>query len=163
MNDWIEWKGGECPVPAETLVDVRGYAKVGNGPPIFYLFKQRADDLQWNRTPYSEDIVAYRVVKEADAATPKTPTDVAQILTERGERYGKFLGHATIAQDLKNVINVALETRKKILEDDQLEALEMICHKIGRILNGDPNYADSWVDIAGYAKLVADRLQGVER
>ncbi len=28
---------------------------------------------------------------------------------------------------------------------------------------GDPNYADSWVDIAGYAKLVADRLEGVER
>jgi len=33
------------------------------------------------------------------------------------------------------------------------EALEMIAHKIGRILNGDPNYADSWHDIAGYAKL----------
>lgn len=35
----------------------------------------------------------------------------------------------------------------------------MIAHKIGRILNGDPNYADSWIDIAGYAKLVADRLE----
>jgi hypothetical protein len=34
----------------------------------------------------------------------------------------------------------------------------MIAHKIGRILNGDPNYADSWIDIAGYAQLVADRL-----
>jgi hypothetical protein len=39
----------------------------------------------------------------------------------------------------------------------------MICHKIARILNGDPNYADSWVDIAGYAQLVADRLLGIER
>lgn len=36
----------------------------------------------------------------------------------------------------------------------------MIFHKIARILNGDPNYADSWVDIAGYAKLVADELEG---
>jgi hypothetical protein len=35
----------------------------------------------------------------------------------------------------------------------------MVVHKIGRILNGDPHYADSWVDIAGYAKLVADRLE----
>ena len=34
----------------------------------------------------------------------------------------------------------------------------MIFHKIGRIVNGDPNYADSWHDIAGYAKLVEDRL-----
>jgi hypothetical protein len=52
---------------------------------------------------------------------------------------------------------------KADLDADQLEALEMICHKIGRIVNGDPNYADSWIDIAGYAKLVADRLEGVER
>ena len=36
----------------------------------------------------------------------------------------------------------------------------MILHKIGRILNGDPNYADSWHDIAGYAKLVEDELSG---
>jgi len=35
----------------------------------------------------------------------------------------------------------------------------MICHKIGRIVNGDPNYYDSWADIAGYAKLVSDRLE----
>ena len=39
----------------------------------------------------------------------------------------------------------------------------MICHKIGRILNGDPDYGDSWRDIAGYALLVADRLEGVVR
>ena len=49
------------------------------------------------------------------------------------------------------------------LDPDQREALEMIAHKIARIVNGDPNYADSWVDIAGYATLVADRLQGVEQ
>jgi hypothetical protein len=34
----------------------------------------------------------------------------------------------------------------------------MICHKLGRIGAGDPHYSDSWLDIAGYAKLVADRL-----
>lgn len=39
------------------------------------------------------------------------------------------------------------------------EALEMIAHKIARICNGDPNYADNWVDIAGYATLVANRLE----
>ena len=30
--------------------------------------------------------------------------------------------------------------------------------KIGRILNGDPNYHDSWHDIVGYSKLTADEL-----
>ena len=45
------------------------------------------------------------------------------------------------------------------MDDDQREALEMIAHKIARILNGDPNYADNWIDIAGYATLVANRLE----
>ena len=35
------------------------------------------------------------------------------------------------------------------------EALEMIAHKVGRILNGQPDFFDSWHDIAGYATLVA--------
>lgn len=89
--------------------------------------------------------------------------DLNQILTERGERYGKFVNHARISQSLKRVIADQLEARPLLLTADQQEALEMICHKIARIINGDPDYADSWADIAGYAQLVADRLQGVER
>ena len=88
---------------------------------------------------------------------------ITEILEERGKRYGTFVGHAEIAQQLKGVIAVFEANRGCDLAFDQREALEMICHKIARILNGDPNYADSWVDIAGYAQLVADRLQGVER
>lgn len=89
-------------------------------------------------------------------------SDVVQILNERGTRYGKFKDHAAVTQELKRVVWGALSVRAKQLSDDQLEALEMILHKIGRIINGDPDYADSWVDIAGYASLVADRLEGVE-
>jgi len=84
-------------------------------------------------------------------------------LNERGGRYGIFMHHAEVTQTLKTVIRQQLKARDKVLQDDQVEALEMICHKIGRIVNGDPDYADSWVDIAGYAKLVADRLNGVAR
>jgi hypothetical protein len=36
----------------------------------------------------------------------------------------------------------------------------MICHKIGRILNGNPNNKDSWWDIAGYATLIVKQLDG---
>ena len=82
-----------------------------------------------------------------------------QILTERGTRYGKFAQHAEVAQRLKRVIAAELAKRNKILADDQLEAIDMICHKIARIINGDPDYADSWTDIAGYAQLVATRLE----
>jgi len=83
-------------------------------------------------------------------------TDIAATLSQRGSRYGAFETHARITQDLKVVMGDT--PNWAFLADDQKEALEMIAHKIGRILNGDPNYDDSWIDIAGYAKLVADRL-----
>ena len=85
-------------------------------------------------------------------------SDIKAILHERGERYGTFVGHATISQSLKQV----MFSVGKELDNDQAGALEMIAHKIARILNGDPNYADSWLDIAGYATLVAERLNGRE-
>ena len=85
-------------------------------------------------------------------------TDLNAILVERGNRYGDFKGHAEITIGLKQVIQDELYKRHKFLAPDQTEALDMICHKIGRIVNGDPDYEDSWRDIAGYAQLVADRL-----
>ena len=89
--------------------------------------------------------------------------DINQILTERGDRYGSFAGHANISQRLKSVIRLELSARKKVLSNDQSEALEMILHKIARIVNGDQDYEDSWRDIAGYSTLIADRLVGIER
>lgn len=95
--------------------------------------------------------------------SPAAPTLTAT-LVERGNRYGPFTGHAEVTQALKEVISTHLEIREnKQLACDQQEALDMICHKIGRIVNGDPDYADSWIDIAGYAQLVADRLNGIVR
>lgn len=83
---------------------------------------------------------------------------VETTLEERGKRYGKFSGHAESTQTLKHVMRI--HAGWKNLNSSQQEALEMIAHKIGRILNGDPNYADSWHDIAGYATLVDKQLNG---
>lgn len=87
-------------------------------------------------------------------------TNVDAILNERASTYGRFIDVAEFAQEMKNAIRMCNNTE---LDDDQMEALDMIASKIGRILNGNPNYVDSWVDIAGYAQLVADRLQGKTR
>lgn len=83
--------------------------------------------------------------------------NIDTVLAERGNRYGDFFTHAAITQELKHTIRQGRAFTS--MEDDMVEALDMIAHKIGRIVNGDPRYADSWVDIAGYAKLVGDRLQ----
>lgn len=81
---------------------------------------------------------------------------IRDVLADRALRYGAFEAHAGISQSLKTAM--AGTTNWQQLASDQVESLEMIAHKIARILNGDPDYADSWVDIAGYATLVANRL-----
>ena len=85
--------------------------------------------------------------------------EIDDVLKERGERYGSFESHAEITVVLARVIALECLKRQKELQADQAEALHMICHKIARIVNGDPDYIDNWVDIAGYATLVANRLQ----
>lgn len=82
---------------------------------------------------------------------------IHEVLAERGERYGSFDGHAQITISLKH--RMEMTNGWQSLSCSQQEALHMIAHKIGRILNGDPNYADSWIDIAGYAQLVANALE----
>lgn len=84
-------------------------------------------------------------------------TQIDNTLAERGTRYGAFTGHAEITQGLKDVMFATDNWAG--LADDQKEALEMVAHKIGRILNGDPNYIDSWHDIIGYTRLVEQRLE----
>ena len=86
--------------------------------------------------------------------------NVEQTLKERGQRYGDFTVNAVICQRIKTDMRIAdgLATNWYELSPMQKQALEVIADKIARILSGDPNYADNWHDIAGYALLVEDRL-----
>lgn len=84
------------------------------------------------------------------------PTGIDATLAERGSRYGDFTDHARVCQSLKHVM--AQQPGWQRLSDVQKQALEVIADKQARILTGDPDYADNWHDIQGYAKLVEDRL-----
>jgi len=90
---------------------------------------------------------------------PTKPRSLREVLNERGDRYGPYENHAAVTRRLKDVIYTELGERNKTLEPHMLETLDMICHKIGRIINGDPYYDDNWVDIAGYAQRSADIIQ----
>jgi len=90
-------------------------------------------------------------------------TNIDQTLDERAQDYGKFKDGAALMQAIKRTLADHARMHNKTFADDQWEALEMIVHKIGRIVNGNPDKVDHWVDIAGYAKLIADRLQGNAR
>lgn len=81
---------------------------------------------------------------------------VEHTLQERGKRYGEYREHARITQNIKRAMIDSPNWWN--LRDDQRETLEMIAHKIGRALNGDPQFADTWHDIAGYATLTEKEI-----
>jgi len=83
------------------------------------------------------------------------------ILEERSKTHGDFKNHARITQSLKITVRNEIELLDKYQEltFSQREALDMILHKIGRIIAGNHNHDDHWDDIAGYAKLVANEIR----
>lgn len=82
--------------------------------------------------------------------------NITQTLNERGKRYGEFSDHAKLSQNIKREVMRGQSFRD--CTPAQKEALEMICHKLARIVNGDPNYDDSWRDIAGYSTLIVQEI-----
>lgn len=85
---------------------------------------------------------------------------IRNTLTARHSTHGDYTDHARVTQELKRVMENEANWRR--LNDCQREALSVIAHKIGRILVGNPHFHDHWHDIAGYATLVADRINSDE-
>lgn len=93
-----------------------------------------------------------------DSKDPIVEKSTDNLIEERGKVYGHFADGALIMRGLKEQMHKA--PGWKNLRLAQQEALDMIQHKIGRILNGDPDYIDNWDDIAGYSQLVSKLLRG---
>ena len=81
------------------------------------------------------------------------------LLDERGKTHGNYMLHARITGDIKRTMRHHISDLDRDLDEDMHETLDMIAHKIGRIIAGNPNVIDHWADIAGYAQLVANRLK----
>jgi len=114
---------------------------------------------------YGGVLFAHTASSQVDVENNDVPNigkadDITETLQERGNRYGAYPEHARITQNMKRAM--ADSPNWESISDDKKEALEMIAHKIGRILNGDPEYKDSWHDIIGYSKLIDDTLKGGE-
>ena len=84
-------------------------------------------------------------------------TRTRDVLQNRARTHGNFADHAKCTQSLKSAAAAFPNWNK--LSPAQRESLEMIFHKVGRIMAGDPDFHDHWLDIAGYAQLVADELE----
>ena len=85
---------------------------------------------------------------------------IEEVLNQRQTTYGSFTKNAEVSQMLKYFMIQG--TNYKQMPTAHREALEMIVHKIARIVNGDPNYIDNWVDICGYSQLVIEEITSYE-
>ena len=82
-------------------------------------------------------------------------SDVKDTLDQREKQHGDYLKVATVAQSIKD----ALDWQQGKLSPAQRESLDMIVTKMARIVCGDPNIIDHWLDIEGYARLVRKILE----
>lgn len=106
--------------------------------------------------PVTKELAEQEMDKELAVTT--FAAVLPQALTaERGTTHGAFSDHARYTQQLKGVAYRAYNERSKRgqppLTNQQKESLEMILHKVGRILAGDASFADHWDDIGGYAHI----------
>lgn len=105
-------------------------------------------------------VTAMDNIKTAQETVDKAIGMVEAMLSEREKTHGNFRDHARCTQRLKAVLRDELEIVGKTLTMEQQEALDMIFHKIGRMVAGDANFIDHWDDSAGYSTLVAKVLRG---
>lgn len=110
--------------------------------------------------PLEAVVLAENVEFPEDPAPPELQptvvTGVAGTLEQRKHTHGNFTQVADTTQNLLALAHAAPNWNK--LTNTQKEALHMSFSKIARILNGDPNHADNWHDIAGYATLAEQEL-----
>ena len=111
---------------------------------------------------YVQEGLTLGVLKYDDEQAPQE-ADVEETLDARAQDYGTFKEGAALMQGIKRLLADHARRHDKLFADDQWEAIEMIVHKMARIVNGNTDKVDSWIDIAGYATLVSDRLQGNAR
>lgn len=81
--------------------------------------------------------------------------DIRATLDERARTHGDYNRHAAVTQMLKQIMRAAPKWGE--LKYHEQETLDMVAHKISRILTGDPHFHDHWHDAAGYFTLSADR------
>lgn len=78
-------------------------------------------------------------------------------LKARGQTYGDFTDNAAVAQEIKDAVRRSPHYNN--LRPIHKEAIDVMASKISRIVTGDPEYADNWQDIQGYAKITQDRCE----
>lgn len=139
-DGWVDWAGGECPVPADTIVSMR----YRNG---VFGTTRRADECWWGSElgegyDGSADIVAYRIVAPAnERVTPPRQIQSSPITALRQEHRLHALIDPNAAMLARDARTTSAPTAEALAGD-------------GRIFGAPRNYDAS--DWRQHVMLVAD-------
>lgn len=144
MNEWVQWKGGECPVPGDTLVEVR--SRRG------FVWRDVAKAFWWD---HRGDIVAYRVVGEqpvgrGGVSAVETLRRAADLIELRGKQRDSDAGERSMARTVAafNAVYGA-----SLTETQGWHFMELL--KMARSSQG-AYVADDFDDKVAYAALAAE-------
>jgi len=84
---------------------------------------------------------------------------IEAILQSREKTHGSYLVQSAMSQRLKSLIRTSPNWAD--MPEHMQESLEMIEHKIARVISGNAYEPDHWLDIIGYAALVVRELDQV--
>lgn len=89
--------------------------------------------------------------------TQDETSNVNETLQQRGKTHGRFGDNALISQALKHQVRAMPGWYE--LNVAQKEAIDVIFLKISRILSGQSDFEDHWLDIEGYARLAKESIR----
>lgn len=81
---------------------------------------------------------------------------IEETLKTRGNVHGDFVESAVFKDAVGKLIRLTPNYDR--MGHACRQAMFMIVEKMGRILYGNPTFADHWHDISGYAKLIDDAI-----
>lgn len=88
---------------------------------------------------------------------PKISSTPQSTIHERESTHGDWSKQSATAQFFKRECRGGNK-----LTDSQHEAMDMIAVKLSRIIHGNPNEPDHWLDLASYSMLEYNRLKGIK-
>lgn len=147
MSEWIEWKGGACPVPEGTQVEarIRSWA----------IGCDVAEAFWWDHRDATSDIVAYRVVGEqpvgrGGVSAVETLRRAADLIELRGKQRDSDAGERSMARTVAafNAVYGA-----NLTETQGWHFMELL--KMARSSQG-AYVADDFDDKVAYAALAAE-------
>lgn len=110
--------------------------------------------------PLEDQVKGLRAFKEAALAKSdlKAKASPEETVRSRGEIYGTFQGRAVVCDEVMETLRSHPNWSRKLAPIHR-HGLTMLVEKIGRIIEGNPNYLDNWHDVGGYGHLVETELK----